>query len=130
MGKSIRIIDLARKMIQLSGFEVDKDIKIKFSGLREGEKLYEELLSEKETTLPTHHQKIMIAKTERMDHKTVKQALVELYNLLEEENELGMILQMKNILPEFVSNSSRFEKLDEQLKEQRAEHWKISRKIS
>jgi len=130
MGRSIKIIDLAKKMIQLSGFEVDKDIKIKYSGLREGEKLYEELLSDKETTLPTHHQKIMIAKTERMDHKTVKQALVELYGLLEEENELGMILQMKNILPEFVSNSSRFEKLDEQLKEQRAEQWKISRKIS
>jgi len=130
MGRSIKIVDLAKKMIQLSGFEVDKDIKINFSGLREGEKLYEELLSDKETVLPTHHKKIMIAKTERMDHKTVKQALSKLNELLEEENELGMILQMKNILPEFVSNSSRFEKLDEQLKKQREEHWKISRKIS
>ncbi len=130
MGKSIKIIDLAAKMIQLSGFEVDKEIKIEFSGLREGEKLFEELLSEKETTLPTHHKKIMIAKTVRMENQKVKQAINNLLALLEEENELGMILQLKNILPEFVSNSSRFEKLDEQLKEQRAEHWRVSRRIS
>jgi FlaA1/EpsC-like NDP-sugar epimerase len=130
MGKSIKIIDLAKKMIRLSGFEVDTDIEIKFSGLRDGEKLFEELLSDKETTLPTHHQKILIAKTERMEQKSVKVALNKLQDLLEEENELGMILQMKNILPEFVSNSSRFEKLDEQLKDQRAEAWKVSRKIS
>ena len=129
MGKSIKIIDLAKKMIRLSGFEVGEDIAIEFSGLRDGEKLYEELLSEKETTLPTHHQKIMIAKTERMEIKAVTQALIKLNSLLEEENELGMILQMKNILPEFISNSSRFEKLDEQLKDQRAQ-WQVTRRIS
>jgi hypothetical protein len=72
----------------------------------------------------------MIAKTERMENRSVKLALNKLQALLEEENELGMILQMKNILPEFVSNSSRFEKLDEELKEQREKDWKITRKIS
>ncbi|MFQ3213268.1 MAG: FlaA1/EpsC-like NDP-sugar epimerase [Marivirga sp.] len=130
MGKSIKIVDLAKKMIRLSGFEEGRDIEIKFSGLRDGEKLFEELLSDKETSLPTHHKKIMIAKTERMENRSVKLALNKLQALLEEENDLGMILQMKNILPEFVSNSSRFEKLDEELKEQREKDWKISRRIS
>ncbi len=130
MGKSIKIVDLAKKMIRLSGFEVDVDIKIKFSGLREGEKLFEELLSNKDTTLPTHHEKIMISKTDRMGYKEVLFQLEKLNNLLINENELGMIMQMKNMLPEFISQSSRFEILDEQLKEERSEKWRISRKIS
>ncbi|GAA5022915.1 capsular polysaccharide biosynthesis protein [Marivirga lumbricoides] len=130
MGKSMKIVDLAKKMIRLSGFEVGTDIEIQFSGLREGEKLYEELLSNKDTTLPTHHEKIMISKTHRMNHKQVLQELNKLYDLLINENELGMILQMKNILPEFISQSSRYQVLDEQLKEERSEKWRISRKIS
>lgn len=130
MGKSIKIVDLAEKMIRLSGFEVGTDIEIKFSGLREGEKLYEELLSNKDTTLPTHHEKIMISKTDRMNLKEVKVALEKLSDLLLDENELGMIMQMKNMLPEFISQSSRYEVLDEQLKGERSEKWSISRKIS
>lgn len=130
MGRSMKIVDLAKKMIRLSGFEVGTDIEIKFSGLRQGEKLYEELLSNKDTTLPTHHEKIMISKTHRMNHKQVLIELNTLYDLLINENELGMILQMKNILPEFISQSSRYQVLDEQLKEERSEKWKISRKIS
>ncbi|PTB96859.1 polysaccharide biosynthesis protein [Marivirga lumbricoides] len=130
MGRSMKIVDLAKKMIRLSGFEVGTDIEIQFSGLREGEKLYEELLSNKDTTLPTHHEKIMISKTHRMNHKQVLQELNKLYDLLINENELGMILQMKNILPEFISQSSRYQVLDEQLKEERSEKWRISRKIS
>ncbi|MBK6263732.1 polysaccharide biosynthesis protein [Marivirga sp. S37H4] len=130
MGKSIKIVDLAKKMIQLSGFEVDLDIEIKFSGLREGEKLFEELLSNKDTTLPTHHEKIMISKTDRMNHKHVLIQLEKLNDLLINENELGMVMQMKNMLPEYISQSSRYEVLDEQLKEERSEKWKITRKIS
>ena len=130
MGRSIKIIDLAKKMIQLSGFEVDKDIKIVFTGLREGEKLYEELLSDKETTLPTHHEKILIAKTERMGHKDIIKELQKLDDLMNDENELGMIMQMKNILPEFVSHASRFEALDEEMASERKRKWSITRKIS
>jgi FlaA1/EpsC-like NDP-sugar epimerase len=130
MGRSIKIIDLAKKMIQLSGYEVDIDIKIVFTGLREGEKLFEELLSDKETTLPTHHEKILIAKTERMGHRDIIKELQKLNDLMNDENELGMIMQMKNILPEFVSHASRFEALDEELASERKRKWSITRKIS
>ena len=130
MGRSIKIIDLAKKMIQLSGYEVDVDIKIVFTGLREGEKLYEELLSDNETTLPTHHEKILIAKTERMGHKDIIKELQKLNDLMNDENELGMIMQMKNILPEFVSHASRFEALDEEMASERKRKWSITRKIS
>ncbi|WP_296623612.1 nucleoside-diphosphate sugar epimerase/dehydratase [Marivirga sp.] len=130
MGRSIKIIDLAKKMIQLSGYEVDVDIKIVFTGLREGEKLFEELLSDKETTLPTHHEKILIAKTERMGHKDIIKELQKLNDLMSDENELGMIMQMKNILPEFVSHASRFEALDEEIASERKRKWSITRKIS
>jgi FlaA1/EpsC-like NDP-sugar epimerase len=130
MGRSIKIIDLAKKMIQLSGYEVDVDIKIVFTGLREGEKLYEELLSDKETTLPTHHEKILIAKTDRMGHKDIIKELQRLYDLMNDENELGMIMQMKSILPEFVSHASRFEALDEEMASERKRKWSITRKIS
>ncbi|MGJ3233523.1 polysaccharide biosynthesis protein [Marivirga sp.] len=129
MGRSIKIIDLAKKMIQLSGFDVE-DIKIVFTGLREGEKLYEELLSDKETTLPTHHEKILIAKTERMGHKDIIKELQKLNDLMNDENELGMIMQIKSILPEFVSHASRFEALDDELASERKRKWSITRKIS
>ncbi|HET8861036.1 nucleoside-diphosphate sugar epimerase/dehydratase [Marivirga sp.] len=130
MGRSIKIIDLAKKMIQLSGYEVDVDVKIVFTGLREGEKLYEELLSDNETTLPTHHEKILIAKTERMGHKDIVKELQKLNDLMSDENELGMIMQMKNILPEFVSHASRFEALDDEIASERKRKWSITRKIS
>ena len=130
MGKSIKIVDLAKKMIRLSGYEVDTDIKITFTGLREGEKLFEELLSNKETTLPTHHEKILIAKTYRKNHKDILVELGKLNDLMMDENELGMIMHMKSILPEFISHASRFEALDERLKGERDEKWKISRRIS
>lgn len=129
MGRSIKIIDLAKKMIQLSGFDVE-DIKIVFTGLREGEKLYEELLSDKETTLPTHHEKILIAKTERMGHKDIIKELQKLNDLMNDENELGMIMQIKSILPEFISHASRFEALDDELASERKRKWRITRKIS
>ena len=75
MGKSVKIVDLAKKMIRLSGFVPFKDIEIKFTGLRPGEKLYEELLNDLENTLPTHHEKIMIAKVRENDFELVKNEL-------------------------------------------------------
>ena len=73
MGKSIKIIDLAKKMIQLAGLEIDNDINIKITGLRPGEKMYEELLSNEENTVPTHHPKIMIGKVKTNDHNSIKE---------------------------------------------------------
>lgn len=129
MGKSIKIVDLAKKMIKLSGYEVDVDINIVFVGLREGEKLYEELLGDTETTLPTHHEKILIAKTDRMGHQDISKELNKLYDLMGNENELGMIMQIKNILPEFISSASRFEVLDEKSSDGKNK-WSITRNIS
>mgnify|MGYP000176886194 CR=1 FL=1 len=113
MGKSIKIADLAEKMIKLSGFEVNKDIEIKFTGLREGEKLYEELLSNKENTLPTYHHKIMIAKNHLVNYKVIREQVQNLINVVEDKDELKIVGIMKYIVPEFISNSSKFEILDE-----------------
>jgi FlaA1/EpsC-like NDP-sugar epimerase len=111
MGKSVKIVDLAKKMIQLSGLEVGKDIELVFTGLRPGEKLYEELLANEENTIPTHHQKILIAKT-RMENDTQLAAIQALINLaIQQENE-AIVTQMKKIVPEFISNNSEYQKLD------------------
>lgn len=111
MGKSVKIVDLAKKMIQLSGLELGKDIELAFTGLRPGEKLYEELLANEENTMPTHHQKILIAKT-RVENDA---QLVEIQSLIDlsaqQENE-AIVQQMKRIVPEFISNNSEFQKLD------------------
>jgi len=112
MGKSIKIVDLATKMIQLSGLEAGKDIHITFSGLRQGEKLFEELLSSKENILPTYHHKIMIAETQEKSFQTVKEQIETLINVADDRDELKLVGMMKYIVPEFKSNSSRFEKLD------------------
>lgn len=109
MGKSVKILDLAEKMIRLHGLEPQKDIAIQFSGLRPGEKLYEELLANEETTLPTHHPKILIAKTREIDTQ-FKEAFTA---LLSNENDLlEKVSIMKKIVPEFISNNSRFQTLD------------------
>lgn len=112
MGKSIKVVDLAKKMIMLAGYEPNKDIDIVFSGLREGEKLYEELLANKENTLPTHHKKIMIAKVMDDDYNKVNSYINLLSELIYDSNELKMVTLMKEIVPEFKSNYSRFEVLD------------------
>lgn len=111
MGKSVKIVDLAKKMIQLSGLELGKDIELAFTGLRPGEKLYEELLANEENTMPTHHQKILIAKTrvENDEQLAAIQALIDLS--VEQENE-AIVRQMKKIVPEFISNNSEYQKLD------------------
>lgn len=112
MGKPIKIVDLARKMIKLSGLEPGKDIDIAFIGLRDGEKLYEELLNNNENTIPTHHTKILKAKVQEYDYSYVH-SMVELFeDLVTDKNELKMVALMKDIVPEFKSNYSRFEVLD------------------
>ena len=112
MGKSVKVVDLAKKMILLAGYDPNKDIDIVYSGLREGEKLYEELLANKENTIPTHHKKIMIAKVEEEDYTKVNSYINLLSELMYDSNELKMVTLMKEIVPEFKSNYSRFEVLD------------------
>jgi FlaA1/EpsC-like NDP-sugar epimerase len=112
MGQSVKILDLAKKMILLSGLVPNKDIDIVFTGLRDGEKLFEELLNQKENTIPTHHDKIMIAKVQECSFPEIN-SYVELFNdLVNDKNELKMVALMKELVPEFRSNYSRFEVLD------------------
>ena len=111
MGESIKIIDLARKMIKLSGLVEGKDIEIKVTGLRPGEKLYEELLAKDENTITTYHPKILIAKVRESDNvvKTKIEELIGLYNL---QNNQNIVKLMKEIVPEYKSNNSEFSTLD------------------
>ena len=113
MGESIKILDLAKKMIMLSGLEIDRDIEIKFTGLRHGEKLYEELLNNKENTIPTHHPKILIAKVREYALEQVLKDIAELIDLANNNDETQVVKKMKQMVPEFISNSSRFEVLDQ-----------------
>lgn len=112
MGKSIKIVDLAKNMIKLSGLEPEKDIKIKFVGLRPGEKLYEEVLSDKENTMPTHHHQIMVAKVRTYDFEEVQQNVMQLIALFNTQNNTEIVTKLKAIVPEYVSNNSEFEALD------------------
>ena len=112
MGKSIKIVDLAKKMVKLSGLEVGRDIEIVFTGLRSGEKLYEEVLDINENTLPTYHHKILIAKTREDPYEDVKKNIELLINSAQDNDELKLVGIMKFIVPEFKSNSSKFESLD------------------
>lgn len=115
MGKSVKIVELAKKMIRLSGFKPNEDIEIKFTGLRPGEKLYEELLNDLENTLPTHHEKIMIAKVRENNYKIVSLKLVELEQQLATQNKNEVVYQMKLIVPEFKSKNSIYEQLDKEI---------------
>lgn len=116
MGKSVKIVDLARRMIQLSGLAEGKDIDIVFSGLRPGEKLYEELLDDNENNLATHHPKIMIAQTRKVNFKQVKDFISTLEYLVHKEQEIDreneIIRVLKSMLVEYKSQSSKFEALD------------------
>ena len=111
MGESVKIIDLAKKMIQLSGLELGKDIEIQITGLRPGEKLYEELLAKEENTLTTHHPQILKAKT-RVEEDEQIVRINELIQMFNSQDNLAIVSQMKRIVPEFISNNSLFEKLD------------------
>ncbi len=113
MGESVKIINLAKKMITLSGMRVDRDIEIKFTGLRPGEKLYEELLSTDENTLPTHHPKILIAKVNVPSYSYMDIQMNLMQGVLEEGgNNNDLVSKIKEVIPEYKSNNSIFEKLD------------------
>ena len=112
MGQAIKILDLAQKMIQLSGYKVGRDINIDYSGLRPGEKLHEELLNIKEKTIPTHNPKIMIAKVREEDYESINLSIMDLVQASKSEHENVIVRKMKQMVPEFKSNQSRFEKLD------------------
>jgi len=111
MGESVKIIDLARKMIKLSGLEEGRDIKIKVTGLRPGEKLYEELLATEENTLPTHNKKILIAKVREVD-EGIHEKIDELIHKFDSQDNFQIVSDMKKLVPEFVSNNSIYSSLD------------------
>jgi FlaA1/EpsC-like NDP-sugar epimerase len=111
MGESVKIIDLARKMIKLSGLVEGKDIEIKVTGLRPGEKLYEELLAKDENTITTYHPKILIAKVRESD-SVIKNKIEELISLYNLQNNQNIVKLMKEIVPEYKSNNSEFSTLD------------------
>lgn len=114
MGKPVKIIDMAKKMIQLAGFEEGKDIKIVFSGLRPGEKLYEELLATAELTLPTHHEKISIAKVRTYPYEDANKSICDLIAVTKSKKNEEIVRKMKEIVPEFLSKNSIYEQLDQQ----------------
>nr|WP_208639997.1 nucleoside-diphosphate sugar epimerase/dehydratase [Flavobacterium limicola] len=112
MGKPVKIIDLARKMIKLAGFIPEKDIKIQIVGLRPGEKLYEELLNDTSKTLATHHEKIMIAQEIQDEFETLHVDIDELIGIANQYQNDAVVAKMKKIVPEFKSMNSTFELLD------------------
>jgi FlaA1/EpsC-like NDP-sugar epimerase len=112
MGKSVKIIDLAKKMIKLSGLTIGKDIQIIVTGLRPGEKLYEELLNDKENTVTTHHPLIMIAKVREYDFDAISKEIISLIELVNIQDDFNIVRKMKTIVPEYISKNSIYEQLD------------------
>ena len=99
-------------MIKLSGLTLGKDIQIVFSGLRPGEKIFEELLNDHEKTVPTHHEKILIAKVKEYEFSEVKKEIDILYSLFDKQDNDAIVRKMKEIVPEYLSHNSVYEKLD------------------
>lgn len=112
MGEPVKILDLAKKMIKLSGFEPYTDIDIKITGLRPGEKLYEELLSDKTKTLPTHHEKIMRAKDDTLPYIEIEKYTKDISRATLRREKTELVQMIKNIVPEYISQNSEFELLD------------------
>lgn len=112
MGEPVKIYDLAKKMIQLAGFKPDIDIPIHFTGLRQGEKLYEELFNKKELTIETNHKKIMVAKVLEYDFEQISSQIDELIQFSSYNKDFLCVSLMKAIVPEFISNNSQYERLD------------------
>jgi FlaA1/EpsC-like NDP-sugar epimerase len=112
MGDSVKIIDLAKKMIRLSGLTINKDIQIVTTGLRPGEKLYEELLNDGENTIATHHKQILIGKVIEYEYEAINTRIMELISLFDAQNNFEIVAKLKSIVPEYVSNNSIFESLD------------------
>jgi len=112
MGHPVKIIELAKKMIRLAGLEPERDIEIKFTGLRPGEKKFEELLANEENSLPTHHPRIMIGKVRDNNYDMISINIEELVNLFPSMDNNAIVKKMKEIVPEFKSQNSVFEELD------------------
>ncbi|MDP5158441.1 MAG: polysaccharide biosynthesis protein [Flaviramulus sp.] len=112
MGKAVKIIDLARKMILLAGFIPEKEIKIKAIGLRPGEKLYEELLNDKSITLPTYHDKIMIVKVNNDQFDYIEKEVDQIIKVSNNNESIKIVKRIKKLVPEYKSLNSSFEKLD------------------
>ena len=112
MGAPVKISDLAKRMIALSGAH---NVKIEYTGLREGEKLYEEVLSEMENTKPTFHEKIRIAEVREYDYEEVNKAIEDLVDTAKLYNNMDTVRKMKEMVPEYKSNNSVYEKIDQEL---------------
>ena len=112
MGKSVKIVELAKKMIRLAGLVPNEDIKITYSGLRPGEKLYEELLNDNENTMPTHHEKIMIGRVREYVFNEIEAQIYKLVDHAVINDNRKVVIQMKTIVPEFKSKNSKFEEFD------------------
>lgn len=112
MGKSVKIVELAKKMIRLAGLVPNQDIKITYSGLRPGEKLFEELLNDSESTMPTHHEKIMIGQVREYVFNDIEAQIYQLVKYGVSGNNRQIVKQMKVIVPEFISKNSVYEELD------------------
>jgi FlaA1/EpsC-like NDP-sugar epimerase len=112
MGKSIKILDLARNMVKLMGLELDKDIEIKFTGLRPGEKLYEELLTSDENTTATHHPKILRAAVRKVSFEELSGEISLLIALFDRQDNASIVKKLKELVPEYISNNSIYSKLD------------------
>jgi FlaA1/EpsC-like NDP-sugar epimerase len=114
MGESIKIFDLAKNMIRLAGYKYPEEIDIIFTGLRPGEKLFEEMMNLTEKTIPTHHSKILIAKHENLNNKIIEQKIIELTQY-EGIDKMILVKKIKEIVPEYISKNSIFEKLDQKI---------------
>lgn len=112
MGESVKIIDVAKNMIKLSGLTIGKDIQIEITGLRPGEKLYEELLSDEENTIATYHPKIKIAKVQEFESAYIQSEFEKLLECYTSKNDYKLVSQIKNMVKEYVSNNSVYESLD------------------
>lgn len=129
MGEPVRIMDLAEKMIKLAGYTVNEDIEIKITGLRPGEKLYEELLSDESKTLPTHHEKIMISQDLSGDYNTINDLITKIIKAAIKNNNTISVAKLKSLVPEFKSKNSEFEILDVNVEED-SQHSESIKKIA
>ena len=112
MGEPVKIMDLAIKMIKLAGYTPNKNIKVKITGLRPGEKLYEELLNEECKTLPTHHKKIMIGIDKIQDYDNINLKVEKIIKSAEKLKNDKVVAKLKDLIPEFISNNSSYQRLD------------------
>src|SRR5690606_932385 len=130
MGESVKIMDLAKNMIRLSGFKYPEEIGITITGLRPGEKLYEELLANGENTLPTYHEKIMISKTKPLDYEKSK-AQIDALCMLNLYHDTNIIVKkLKEIVPEFISQNSEYEFMDARVLETKLPNYSLMQSLN